>query len=74
VQTFKVTAEWVKIIRKSEKMQTFLANEEIRWQFNLAKSPWWGGFYERKLYIKHWGNLTCHLRGWNKWYENPNDV
>ena len=20
--------------------------EEIRWQFNLARSPWWGGFYE----------------------------
>ena len=48
-QTFKVTAEWVKIIRKSEKMQNFLANEEIRWQFNLAKSPWWGGFYERLI-------------------------
>jgi hypothetical protein len=48
-QTFKVTAEWVKIIRNSEKIQNFLANEEIRWQFNLAKSPWWGGFYERLI-------------------------
>ena len=48
-QTFKVTAEWVKIIRKSKRMQNFLANEDIRWMFNLAKSPWWGGFYERLI-------------------------
>ena len=37
--TFKVTAEWVKKIRKSEILQNHLANEEITWQFNLAKSP-----------------------------------
>ncbi len=49
VQTFKITAEWVKIIRKSEKMQNHLANEEIIWKFNLARSPWWGGFYERLI-------------------------
>ena len=47
--TFKVTAEWVKKIRKSEILQNHLANEEITWQFNLAKSPWWGGFYERLI-------------------------
>jgi hypothetical protein len=48
-QTFKVTAEWVKIIRKSEKMQNHLTSEEITWKFNLARSPWWGGFYERLI-------------------------
>ena len=48
-QTFKVTAEWVKIIRKSERVQNYLANEEIIWKFNLARSPWWGGFYERLI-------------------------
>ena len=30
-------------------MQNYLAREEIRWQFNLARSPWWGGFYERLI-------------------------
>ena len=48
-QTFKATAEWVKLVRKSEKIKNVLANKEIRWQFNLAKSPWWGGFYERLI-------------------------
>ena len=39
----------MKKIRKSEILQNHLANEDITWQFNLAKSPWWGGFYERLI-------------------------
>ena len=46
---FKATAEWVKTIKKSEKLQNYLARENICWQFNLAKSPWWGGIYERLI-------------------------
>ena len=41
--TFKTMATWIKRIRKSEKLQ------EITWQFNLSKSPWWGGMYERLI-------------------------
>ncbi|KAL9976623.1 hypothetical protein ACROYT_G013945 [Oculina patagonica] len=48
-KVFKTTADWIKTIRKSEKLQDYLARENIRWQFNLAKSPWWGGFYERLI-------------------------
>jgi hypothetical protein len=44
---FKTTAQWIKKIRKSEVLQDFLAKQRITWQFNLAKSPWWGGMYER---------------------------
>ena len=47
--TFKVTATWIKRIRKSEKLQNYLAQQEITWQFNLSKSPWWGGMYERLI-------------------------
>ncbi|XP_074611853.1 uncharacterized protein LOC141866271 [Acropora palmata] len=47
--TFKTTATWIKRIRKSEKLQDFLAQQEITWQFNLSKSPWWGGMYERLI-------------------------
>ena len=36
-------------MRKSEKLQNYLARENNRWQFNLAKSPWWGGIYERLI-------------------------
>ena len=44
---FKTTAQRIKKIRKSEELQDFMATQRITWQFNLAKSPWWGGMYER---------------------------
>ena len=47
--TFKATAKWTKLFRKSEKLQDFLATQDIHWRFNLAKSPWWGGIYERLI-------------------------
>ena len=36
-------------IRKSERLQDFFARQEIKWQFTLTKSPWWGGMYERLI-------------------------
>ena len=69
VLTFKVTAEWVKKIRKSEILQNHLANEEIMWQFNLAKYPWWGGFSKRlikeikKTLYKTLGRLHLSFKG-----------
>ena len=48
-QVFKTTAKWIKGIRKSEKVQDYLAKQEISWIFNLSKSPWWGSMYERLL-------------------------
>ena len=47
--TFKVTATWIQKIRKSERLQDFFARQEIKWQFNLCKSPWWGGMYEQLI-------------------------
>ena len=44
---FKATAEWIKKLRKSESLLDFLARQEIKWNFNLSKSPWWGAIYER---------------------------
>ena len=46
---FKTTMDWIRKIRRSEQFQHFLAAQEIQWRFNLAKSPWWGGFCERIL-------------------------
>ena len=48
-KVFKATADWIKTVRKSEELQNYLARENNRWQFNLAKSPWWGGIYERLI-------------------------
>ena len=46
---FKATADWIKTVRKSEKLQNYPAHKNIRWLFNFAKSPWWGGMYERLI-------------------------
>ncbi len=40
---------WIKKIRKSEKRNDYLASQSIMWQFNLSKSPWLGGMYERLI-------------------------
>ena len=47
--TFVATAKWIKLIRKSERLHDYLASQDIHWTFNLAKSPWWGGLYERLI-------------------------
>ena len=31
----------------NEKFHEYLTNQEIKWQFNLSRAPWWGGQYER---------------------------
>ena len=35
----------------SKELKQFLTNEEIKWNHILAKSPWWGAFYERLIRI-----------------------
>jgi hypothetical protein len=47
--TFVATSKWIKQIRKSERLHNYLATQSIHWSFNLAKSPWWGGLYERLI-------------------------
>ena len=44
---FKASASWIKKIQKSERLPDHLAREDIKWLFNLSRSPWWGGMYER---------------------------
>ena len=46
---FNSTATWMKNIRKSERLQDYLARQDINWRFNLSRSPWWGGMYERLI-------------------------
>ena len=48
-QTFKATAKWLQSIFKEAKVQDLLHNESIKWKFNLSRSPWWGGFFERMV-------------------------
>ena len=34
---------------KSKEVQQFIRNMGVAWKFNLPRSPWWGGFFERMV-------------------------
>ena len=48
-RTFVGAAGWVRTVMADEKLQDFLAGQEIKWQFNLSRAPWWGGQFERMV-------------------------
>ena len=48
-KTFVTTAKWLDKLRKNQLINDYLAKMNIRWQFNLSRSPWWGGFFERMV-------------------------
>ena len=48
-RTFIAVANWLKKVRKDERLNTFLGTHEITWQFNLSRAPWWGGQLERLI-------------------------
>ena len=48
-KTFIAAANWLKKVCKDERLNTFLSTHEITWQFNLSRTPWWGGHFERLL-------------------------
>ena len=45
--TFVGAAGWLRKTTSDEKFSQFLAQNEIVWQFNLRRAPWWGGQSER---------------------------
>ena len=46
-RTIVGAAKLLREIRKDERLQAYLAEEEISWKFNLSCAPWWGGQFER---------------------------
>ena len=48
-KSFVAAAKWLKNIMKEEKLQDYLAHHDIKWKFNLAKAPWWGGQFQRLI-------------------------
>ena len=50
-RTFVAVAKWLKAVMADKKVHDFLSLKRIQWQFNLSKSPWWGGHFERMVGI-----------------------
>ena len=48
-RTFVGAANWIRAIMKEERLQTYLSINQIKWQFNLSRAPWWGGQFERLI-------------------------
>ena len=39
-KTFVAAEKWVKTVMKDEKLQHWLSRNDIKWQFNLSRTPW----------------------------------
>ena len=50
-KTFKSVATWLEQLKENAEINTWLGELNITWKFNLSRSPWWGGFFERMVGI-----------------------
>lgn len=48
-KSFLGVAKWISKVMSDEKIHDFLANQQIKWKFNLTRAPWWGGQFERMV-------------------------
>ena len=48
-KTFVAAAKRVRNISKDDQVNDYLARNNIKWQFNLSRAPWWGRQYERLI-------------------------
>jgi hypothetical protein len=50
-KTFKAAKKWLSTLAREEDLFNYLAVNNINWRFNMSRSPWWGGFFERLIGI-----------------------
>ena len=48
-KTFQNTAKWLQKVLKDPEIAATLVDAKVEWKFNLSRSPWWGGFFERMV-------------------------
>ena len=41
-KTFKAAAKWLRKVQQDERFHAFLAENAVKWRFNLSRAPWWG--------------------------------
>ncbi|XP_068729069.1 uncharacterized protein [Montipora capricornis] len=64
---FKAATKWLQKVHIDEKCHAFLAENSIKWKFNLSRAPWWGGQFERLIglfknaFYKSIGNGTLRF-------------
>ena len=68
-RTFVAAAKWLKKIWNDEKINDFLAKQEILWQFNLSRAPWWDGQFERLTGIMKQSMYKCIGNRNLQWHE-----
>ena len=50
-KTFVATGKWLSTLKKDHNLASNIGALNITWKFNLARAPWWGGFFERLIGI-----------------------
>ena len=48
-KTFKAASSEIKQLSRSTKVQQYLTNKQVSWEFIVEKAPWWGGFWKRMV-------------------------
>ena len=48
-KTFVSSSKMLTDLSNHPEVETFLADQRVKWSFNLEKAPWWGGFFERLI-------------------------
>ena len=48
-KTFKAAAKTIKAMLQHKEVQDYLSGAGVQWTFNLARTPWWGGVFERMI-------------------------
>ena len=48
-KTFVATGKWFSVLKKDHSLCNYMGKLNIKWKFNLARAPWWGGFFEVSL-------------------------
>ena len=54
---------------KNEKVNDYIAQQEIIWQFNLSRAPWWGSQFERHISLIKGAMYKTIGKNSLAWYE-----